>query len=122
MPGLNVDARDVCLVTAVAGEAIAGLGREKVRRSSLPRPTATRATTTATLSTTARRRRCRSRRATFDPIINARDWLISDGLATQAEIDAVDREVDKETEAAIAWAETGPIASPITPEEIYASY
>ena len=61
-------------------------------------------------------------RATLDPIINARAWLTSDGVATEAEIDGIDREVDEETEAAIAWAETGPIASPITPEEIYGSY
>ena len=122
MPGVNVDARDVRLVYAVAGDAIAraraGGGPSLIVAESYRHeghyygdPQLYRT-----------KEEIEAWRTTFDPIINARAWLTSDGVATAAEIDAVDREVDEETEAAIAWAETGPLASPITPEEIYASY
>ena len=122
MPGVNVDGRDVRLVYAAVGKAIA-----RARAGGGP---------TLIVAEAYRheghyygdpqqyrtKEEIEAWRTTFDPIINARAWLISDALATAAEIDAIDREVDEETEAAIAWAETGPIASPITPEEIYASY
>jgi pyruvate dehydrogenase E1 component alpha subunit len=122
MPGVNVDARDVRLVYAVAGEAIAlaraGGGPTLIVAEAYrhdghyygdPQHYRTKEEIEAW-------------RTTFDPIINARAWLTSDGLATEAEIDAIDREVDEETEAAIVWAEAGPIASAITLEEIHASY
>ncbi|MDP9265041.1 MAG: thiamine pyrophosphate-dependent dehydrogenase E1 component subunit alpha [Chloroflexota bacterium] len=59
----------------------------------------------------------RSRR---DPLVIARQWLTAGKLASEAELDAVDRDVDAGIEAAVVWAEQGPLASAITPEEIYA--
>jgi len=122
MPGVNVDGRDVRLVHAAAGEAVAraraGGGptlivaeayRHEGHYYGDPQQYRTKGEIEAW-------------RATFDPIINARAWLTSEGIATDAELDALDGAVDDEMERAIAWAETGPIASPITPEEIYASY
>ncbi|HEX7398437.1 MAG TPA: thiamine pyrophosphate-dependent dehydrogenase E1 component subunit alpha [Candidatus Limnocylindrales bacterium] len=121
MPGIHVDGRDVRLVHEAAGEAIAraraGGGptlivaeayRHEGHYYGDPQQYRTKGEIEAW-------------RATFDPLINARAWLTTDGLATDAELDAIDTAVDEEMEQAIAWAETGPIASPITPEEIYAS-
>lgn len=60
-------------------------------------------------------------RAKRDPLAIGREWIVADGLASGAELDAVDRAVDEEIEAAIAWAEQGPPASPIRlPEDVYA--
>jgi pyruvate dehydrogenase E1 component alpha subunit len=61
-------------------------------------------------------------RANFDPLIHARRWITSEGTASEAELDGIDRRVDEQIERAVAWAEECPIASPITLEEIYASY
>ena len=121
MPGINVDGRDVRLVYAAAEEAVAraraGHGptlivaeayRHEGHYYGDPQHYRTK-------------QEIENWRATFDPVANARDFLVADGLATEAEVDAIDREVDAEIEAAVAWAETGPPASPITPEEIYAS-
>jgi TPP-dependent pyruvate/acetoin dehydrogenase alpha subunit len=121
MPGIHVDGRDVRLVHAAAGEAIAlaraGGGptlivaeayRHEGHYYGDPQQYRTKA-------------EIESWRATFDPITNARAWLTSDGIASDAELDAIDGAIDDEMERAIAWAETGPIASPITPEEIYAT-
>ena len=122
MPGVNVDARDVRLMYEVAGEAVAraraGDGptlivaeayRHEGHYYGDPQQYRTKGEVEAW-------------RATFDPITNTRAWLTSDGIATDAELDAIDQAVDEEIERAVAWAEAGPIASPITPEEIYASY
>ncbi len=121
MPGVNVDGRDVRLVYAAAGEAVA-----RARAGGGP---------TLIVASAYRHeghyygdpQQYRSKeeidtwRATFDPLTNAREWLTSEGFAAADELNAIDANVDEEMERAIAWAETGPIASPITPEEIYAS-
>ena len=60
-------------------------------------------------------------RAAYDPLVDARAWLTAARIATAVDLDGIDQEVDAEMERAVAWAETGPPASPITPEEIYAS-
>ncbi len=60
-------------------------------------------------------------RAKRDPLVIARAWITSDGLAKPDELDAINRGIDEHIEAAIAWAEQGPPASPIKlPEDVYA--
>jgi len=121
MPGVRVDARDVREMYRVAGEAIdrarSGGGPSLVVAESFrleghyygdPQHYRTK-------------EEIEDWRATSDPLIFARAWLTEDGVASEADLDAIDREVDEEMEKAIAWAEAGPQASPITPEEIYAS-
>ena len=121
MPGVRVDARDVREMYRVAGEAIdrarSGGGPSLVVAESFrleghyygdPQHYRTK-------------EEIEDWRATSDPLIFARAWLTEDGVASEAELDAIDRQVDEEMEKAIAWAEAGPQASPITPEEIYAS-
>ena len=121
MPGLNVDGRDVRTVYEAAGDAItrarAGGGptlivveayRHEGHYYGDPQQYRTKV-------------EIENWRTTFDPLVNARAWLTSDGIATEAELDRLDGEVDDEMERAVAWAEEGPIASPITLEEIYAS-
>jgi pyruvate dehydrogenase E1 component alpha subunit len=121
MPGVRVDARDVREMYRVAGEAI-----ERARSGGGP---------TFVVAEAFRleghyygdpqhyraKEEIENWRATSDPLLFARDWLTGDGLASGAELDAIDAEVDAEMEKAITWAEAGPLASPITPEEIYAS-
>jgi acetoin:2,6-dichlorophenolindophenol oxidoreductase subunit alpha len=122
MPGVNVDARDVRPVYEVAGEAIAraraGNGPTLIVAESYrheghyygdPQQYRTKGEIEAW-------------RATFDPLTNTRAWLTSEGIATNAELDAIDQAIDEEMERAVAWAEAGPLASPITSEEIHASY
>ena len=59
----------------------------------------------------------------FDPLVDTRAWMTETKLATVAELDAVDAEVIEETKRAVAWAEAGPPASPISlPGDVYASY
>jgi len=59
----------------------------------------------------------------FDPLVDTRTWITDTKLATQAELDAIDADVIEEATRAVAWAEAGPPASPITlPEDVYASY
>jgi len=58
----------------------------------------------------------------FDPLVDARAWIERENLGTAAELDAIDRGIDEAMEQAVAWAEAGPPASPLTPEEIYASH
>ena len=59
----------------------------------------------------------------FDPLVDTRAWMTETKLATVAELDAVDAEVIEEAKRAVAWAEAGPPASPISlPGDVYASY
>lgn len=61
-------------------------------------------------------------RTNRDPLLLARGWIVAEGLADAPALDAIDAAVDAEIEAGIAWAEAGPLASPITlPEDVYAS-
>ncbi len=60
-------------------------------------------------------------KTTFDPLIDARAWIVREKLATATELDAIDTAVDDAMEQAVVWAEAGPPASPLTPEEIYAT-
>jgi pyruvate dehydrogenase E1 component alpha subunit len=61
-------------------------------------------------------------RKLFDPIADARAWIVADKLATAAELDAIDREITAEIDRSVAWADQGPMASPIKlPEDVYAS-
>ena len=121
MPGVNVDGRDVSKVYDAAGAAIARapagggptlLVVEAYRHEGHYYGDPQHYRTKEEIETW---------RTDFDPLVNARTWLTTDGIATQAEIDSIDREVDEQTERAIAWAEAGPLASPITREEIYAA-
>ena len=60
-------------------------------------------------------------RAKRDPLVIARTWLTTDGLASEADLARVDREVDAEIEKGVAFAEAGEPASPIRlPEDVYA--
>ena len=120
-PGVTVNGRDVCAVYDVAGEAIAraraGHGPTLIVADSYRHeghyygdPQHYRA-----------KGEVEEWRASFDPLVDARRWIVEAKLGTEADLDRIDAEVDAEMERAVAWAETGPIASPITPEEIYAS-
>jgi len=120
-PGVTVNGRDVGAVYDVAGEAIAraraGDGPTLIIADSYRHeghyygdPQHYRA-----------KGEVEEWRATFDPLVDARRWIIETKLGTERDLDAIDTAVDSEMERAVAWAETGPIASPITPEEIYAS-
>ena len=61
-------------------------------------------------------------RKRFDPIADARAWIIADRLATEADLEAIDRAVAQEIDRAVAWAEQGPLASPINlPDDVYAT-
>ncbi len=123
MPGVRVDGRDVRAVHAVAGEAVA-----RARSGKGP---------TLVVADSYRHeghyygdpRKYQSKeeiegwKAQFDPIADARTWIAAEKLATPHELDAIDREVTDEIERAVAWAESGPLASPIRlPEDVYASY
>ncbi len=121
MPGVNVDGRDVREVYDAAGDAIA-----RARAGGGPTLLVVEAYRLeghyyGDPQHYRTKEEIETWRADFDPLVNARTWLTTDGIATKAEIDSIDREVDEQTERAIAWAEAGPLASPITPEEIYAS-
>jgi pyruvate dehydrogenase E1 component alpha subunit len=62
-------------------------------------------------------------KAKFDPLVDARKWIVDTKVATAAEVDAIDAEVILEAERAVAWAEAGPPASAISlPGDVYASY
>ena len=121
MPGVKVDGCDVKAVYEVAGDAIAraraGGGPTLVIAESYRHeghyygdPQHYRA-----------KGEVEDWRAAYDPLLDTRAWLTGARIATAAELDGIDQEVDAEMERAVAWAETGPLASPITPEEIYAS-
>ena len=59
----------------------------------------------------------------YDPLVDARGWIVADKLATEAELDAIDAEVIEEAKRAVAFAEESPLASPITlPGDVYASH
>ena len=121
MPGVRVDGRDVAKVYDAAGAAIA-----RARKGEGP---------TLLVCESYRHeghyygdpRKYQSKeeiegwKTTFDPLADARAWIVREKLGTGAELDAIDREIDDELERAVAWAEAGPPASPLTPEEIYAS-
>jgi pyruvate dehydrogenase E1 component alpha subunit len=123
MPGVQVDGRDVRAVHAVAGEAVA-----RARGGGGP---------TLIVADSYRHeghyygdpRKYQSKdeiegwRSRFDPVLDARSWIVADRVATEAEVDAMDREIDEGLEAAVVWAEAGPLASPIKlPDEVYASH
>jgi pyruvate dehydrogenase E1 component alpha subunit len=122
MPGVRVDGRDVAKVYDAAGEAIA-----RARAGGGP---------TLLVCESYRHeghyygdpRRYQTKeeiegwRTAFDPLTDARAWIVREKLGTEAELDAIDRSVDEAMEEAVAWAEAGPPASPLTPEEIYATH
>lgn len=62
-------------------------------------------------------------KANFDPILDAREWIIGSQLASAGELDAIDATVVEEAKQAIAFAEASPLASPIRlPDDVYASH
>lgn len=59
----------------------------------------------------------------YDPLVEARRWITSSNLATEADLDAIDAAVVEEAKKAVAFAESSPLASPLRlPEEVYASH
>ena len=121
MPGMHVDGRDVRAVHAAAGEAItrarAGKGPTFIVADSYrheghyygdPRKYQTKD-------------EIEGWRKQFDPIVDARAWIVADKLAAADDLDGIDREIAAEIDRAVAWAEQGPLASPIKlPEDVYA--
>jgi pyruvate dehydrogenase E1 component alpha subunit len=121
MPGLRVDGRDVRAVHVAAGQAVrrarSGKGpvllvadsyRHEGHYYGDPRKYQTKD-------------EIEGWRKRFDPIADARAWIIADSLATEAGLDAIDRSVAADIDRAVAWAEQGPLASPIKlPEDVYA--
>jgi len=122
MPGLRIDGQDVRAVHAAAGEAIA-------RARSGDGPTLLVAETYryeghyyGDPQVYRTKDEIESWRATRDPLEAARTWIVAEHLASVSELETLDSGIDREVEAAIAWAESGPPASPIRlPEDIYAS-
>ena len=122
MPGIRVDGRDVRAVYEVAGEAIA-----RARRGEGP---------TLLVADSYRHeghyygdpRKYQTKeeidgwKTQHDPVASARLWIVGDGLASAAALDAIDSAIDLEMERAVAWAEQGEPATPLGPEEIYASH
>ena len=122
MPGLRVDGRDVRKVQEAAGEAV---GRARSGKGP-----------TLLVADSYRHeghyygdpRKYQSKdeiegwRKRFDPIADARAWIVADRLAGEADLEAIDRGVAQEIDRAVAWAEQGPPASPIRlPEDVYAT-
>jgi pyruvate dehydrogenase E1 component alpha subunit len=119
---MHVDGRDVRAVHAAAGEAVAraraGKGPTFIVADSYrheghyygdPRKYQTKD-------------EIEGWRKQFDPIADARAWIIADKLASAADLDGIDREIAAAIERSVAWADQGPLASPIKlPEDVYAS-
>src|SRR5438876_406080 len=62
-------------------------------------------------------------RRQFDPLADARTWILADRLASDADLDTVDQNIATEIDRAVAWAEEAPLASPIKlPDDVYASH
>jgi len=122
-PGVRVDGRDVKAVYDVAREAVArarcGDGPTLIVADSYrheghyygdPRKYQTKD-------------EIEGWRSRYDPVVDARAWILREDLGAEADLDGIDREVDEEMERAVAWAEAGPLASPIRiPEDVYASH
>jgi len=122
MPGMHVDGRDVRAVHAAAGEAVAraraGKGPTFIVADSYrheghyygdPRKYQTKD-------------EIEGWRKQFDPIADARAWIVADKVASAAELDGIDREIATAIDRSVAWADQGPLASPIKlPEDVYAS-
>jgi pyruvate dehydrogenase E1 component alpha subunit len=123
MPGVRVNGRDVRAVHEAAGELIA-----RARRGEGP---------AFLVADTYRHeghyygdpRKYQSKdeiegwKTRFDPLVDTRAWISEAKLATVTELDAIDAEVIEEARRAVAWAEAGPPASPISlPGDVYASY
>ena len=59
----------------------------------------------------------------FDPLVDARAWIVHDKLAGVSELDSIDAEVIDEAKKAVAFAEASPPATPISlPGDVYASH
>ena len=123
MPGVHVDGRDVRAVYAAAGEAVA-----RARTGRGP---------TLVVADSYRHeghyygdpRKYQSKeeidgwRRQFDPLADARTWILADRLASDADLDTVDQNIATEIDRAVAWAEEAPLASPIKlPDDVYASH
>src|SRR5437867_2586149 len=123
MPGVHVDGRDVRAVHAAAGEAVA-----RARTGRGP---------TLVVADSYRHeghyygdpRKYQSKeeidgwRRQFDPLADARTWILADRLASDADLDTVDQNIATEIDRAVAWAEEAPLASPIKlPDDVYASH
>jgi len=122
MPGVRVDGRDVRAVHEAAGEAVS-------RARSGKGPTL--------LVADSDRYECHyygdprkyqtkdeieGWRKRFDPIVDARAWIVAGRLASETDLAAIDKSVAGEIDRAVAWAEQGPLASPIRlPEDVYAT-
>jgi TPP-dependent pyruvate/acetoin dehydrogenase alpha subunit len=121
-PGVRVDGRDVRAVYDVAAQAVA-----RARKGAGP---------TLIVADSYRHeghyygdpRKYQSKdeiegwRTQFDPVADARRWIVSDRMASEADLDAMDAEVDAEIERGVAFAEAAPPAPPIRlPEDVYAS-
>ncbi|HEU5287303.1 MAG TPA: thiamine pyrophosphate-dependent enzyme, partial [Candidatus Limnocylindria bacterium] len=123
MPGVRVDGLDVRAVYEAAGELIA-----RARRGEGP----------SLLVAEAYRheghyygdpRKYQTKdqiegwKAKYDPIVDARKWIVDGKVATAAELDAIDDAVVEEAKKAVAFAEASPIATPIKlPGDVYASH
>ncbi len=121
IPGVRVDGQDLPLVHAAAAEAVA-----RARRGA--GPTLIVAETyryeghyygdPQVYRTKEEIEEWRKR----DPLLLARAWVAREKLASEADLDLIDSDVDAEIEKGLAFAEAGPPASPIKlPEDVYAS-
>mmetsp|Transcript_14908 Transcript_14908/g.40204 ORF Transcript_14908/g.40204 Transcript_14908/m.40204 type:complete len:420 (-) Transcript_14908:991-2250(-) len=107
MPGVHVDGMDVLKVREVALEAIARARRGdgptliecetyRYRGHSLADPDEQRS------------KEEKAHYAARDPIPQLRKYLLEKGLATEAEIKAIDKRVEEEVEASVEFAENSP--------------
>ena len=62
------------------------------------------------------------RAATRDPLLIARDWMLQDALATEADLERIDGGVDDAIEAGVKFADASPLATAIRlPDDVYAT-
>ena len=120
----TVDGQDVRDVYAAASKhRRARAARRRARRSCSATPTATTATTSATspAPTTGRRPKSRSGSPSAIPITLHGEWLMANGVADRAALDAIQAELIAEMDAAVEFAIDAPYPDPSkVDQDVYA--
>lgn len=114
LPGVEVDGNDALAVYAAAGEAVArarsGAGPTLIECKTYRTRSHSEGMREAGYRTTEEVAQWRAR----DPIKAFRETLLTDGHASQADLDALEAELKAQIEAAVVFAESSPLPSPAT--------